>query len=198
MIKLHVEGQHSGGILPASNVRNPEFTYFLFLLWRWLWSTPYISHFTTKIVNVFYLHCLKLESSSNIIFIAHVSTHISEFACWSTSRAAFQSGDSALIQVQRTLNQASEWGSACAQHATIAQALLLCPLCVADREIFTLWPRALDTERRSLWEEVHDICSSRTRTSLKLRLWPYNPLIWCNCRGWGPLKIIVQMKAGFC
>lgn len=69
-------------------------------------------------------------------FTTRVSTRMSKFACWSTSRAAFEAADPTVIQVQWT--DVSEWGSVCAQHATIAQALPVCPY-VEDGEIFTLW-----------------------------------------------------------
>lgn len=94
-------------------------------------------------------------------------------------------------------NQTSKWSSACAQHATIAQALLFCP-CVENGEIFTLWSTTLEREMRATWEEVYGIHSSRTPTSLKPGLWPHKPLIYHNYRGWEPLKMIVQRKAGFC
>lgn len=166
-------GKHADGILPPSNMSNPEFTYFLFLPWRGLCLTSYISHFTIGIVNVFYLHCLELESSSNIIFIARVPTHISEFACYSTSRAAFQ------IQLSfRCRGHLIKLLSG-VQHVHNMQPLQrhCCFVPVWKMGKYLPCGQQLWKQRGDLCGKKSVICSSRTHTSLKSGLWPYKPLI---------------------
>lgn len=173
MIILLVEGKCVSGISAACNMSNTEFIYFLLVPCRWLWSSSYVSHFTTEIVNVFYLQCLGLESSSNIIL-----QHVFPPTCLNLDVGVLQ-GQLLSLQTQLSFRYSGHlclWGSVCAQHATIAQALLVCPY-VEDGEVFTLWWIALDTDMRAVWQEVYGIHSSRTPNSLKLGLQPCKPLI---------------------
>lgn len=70
MIILHVESKCVSGILLASNMSNREFTYF-FLHKGDFGPLPTFLILPLRLSVFFYLHCLGLESSSNII-LQHV------------------------------------------------------------------------------------------------------------------------------
>lgn len=183
--------------LPAFNVSNAEFTYFLLLPWRWLWSTSCISHFPTEIVNIFYLRCLGLESSSNII-LQHVfpptslNLHVGSLQ-GQLSRLQTQLSFRLRGCLIRPLN-----GVQCVHNMQPRHRhFCFVPMWKMGKYLpcgEQFWIQIM----RAVWEAVYGIHSPRAPTSLQPGLWPRKPLIKQNYRGWEPLKMIVQRKAGFC